>query len=127
MTNASNKVVSMGCDFAERTAVYSESIIRFLLTVRRNEINGPLIKQLVRSASSIGANYLEADEAGSKKEFTYRISLCCREARETQYWIRLLVTAAPECKEQATTHWQEARELTLIFAAIHRKSKNSEK
>ncbi len=118
---------SEGFDLAERTAIYSESIIEFLLKIRRNEVNGPLIRQLVRSATSIGANYLEADEAGSRKEFIYRISVCCREARETQYWLRLVAKAAPAFKEEARKHWQEAKELTLIFATIYRKSKSSKK
>jgi four helix bundle protein len=76
---------------------------------------------LIRSATSIGANYVEADEAGSKKEFAYRISVCRREARETQYWLRMIVAAKPELKDQARCLWREAKELVLILAAIHRK------
>jgi four helix bundle protein len=82
----------------------------------------PLISQLVRSATSVGANYLEADEAGSKKEFRYRISICRREARETQYWLRMIVTAVPELRDEARKLWQESRELVLILSSIHRKS-----
>jgi four helix bundle protein len=110
-------------DLAERTALFGEAVIQFVRGIRRDEINGPLIRQLVRSATSIGANYNEADEAGSKKEFRYRISVCCREARETQYWLRMIAAACPESKQDARTQWLEANELTRIFGAIHRRSK----
>jgi len=114
-------------DLAERTAFFGEAILGFVLQVRRDDVRGPLIRQLVRSATSIGANYMEADEAGTKKEFRYRISVCCREARETQYWLRMIAAASPNHKQVARKHWQEARELTLIFGAIHRKSKPTAK
>ncbi|MEM6798655.1 MAG: four helix bundle protein [Planctomycetota bacterium] len=95
----------------------------FVRKVRRDDVNGPLICQLVRSSTSIGANYAEADEAGTKKEFRYRISVCVRESRETQYWLRMLAAACQACCDEARVHWQEAKELTLVFAAIHRKSR----
>jgi four helix bundle protein len=91
-------------DLAERTATFGEAVIAFVLTVRRNDVTGPIIRQLIRSATSIGANYTEADESGSKKEFRYRISVCCREARETQYWLRMLAAADPSAKDDARRH-----------------------
>jgi four helix bundle protein len=109
-------------NLAERTADFGERTIRLVQTVRRNPIVSPLISQLVRAATSIGANYVEADEAGSKKEFRYRISLCRREARETQYWLRMISTADPTLKDPARRLWTEARELVLILETIHRKS-----
>src|SRR3954451_13344601 len=109
-------------DLAERTARFGEEIIRFSKSVKQSAITSPLIRQLVRSATSIGANYVEADEAGSKKEFRYRISVCKRETRETQYWLRMVVAAKPELRDQARTLWREAKELVLILAAIHRKA-----
>src|SRR3954470_9845749 len=109
-------------DLAERTAVFGEQVIRFSRSMRLDSVTMPLISQLVRSATSIGANYVEADEAGSKKEFTYRISICRREARETQYWLRMIVAARPDLKDQARDLWREAKELVLILAAIHRKA-----
>jgi four helix bundle protein len=112
-------------DLAERTAQFGEAVIQFVRGIRRDDLNGPLIRQLVRSSTSVGANYTEADEAGSNKEFRYRISVCCREARETQYWLRMLAAACPEIKSEARTHWAEANELTRIFGAIHRRSKPS--
>src|SRR3954466_627948 len=109
-------------DLDERTAKFGEDIIRFSRTVRRGAVTFPLISQLVRSGTSIGANYVEADEAGSKKEFTYRISICRREARETQYWLRMIVAATPDVKVRARALWRESKELVLILSAIHRKA-----
>ena len=112
-------------DLSERTARFGESIIGFSLGIERNAVTRPLISQLVRSATSIGANYGEADEAGSRKEFRYRISLCKREARETKHWLRMLVSAVPSTRESARAFWKEADELTRIFASIHRSSEKS--
>ncbi len=99
----------------------------FVFGIDCDDVRGPLVRQLVRSATSIGANYMEADEAGTKKEFRYRISVCCREAKETQYWLRMIAAAAPDHKQKARTHWQEAHELTLIFGAIYRNSRTASK
>lgn len=109
-------------DLEERTAAFGESVIVFCLPLVRTAITKPLISQLVRSSSSIGANYCEADEAATKREFRYRISLCRRESRETKHWLRMLVAAIPDAKEGARILWKEANELTKIFAAIHRNS-----
>ena len=114
-------------DLAERTAVFGETVIRFVRGLHRDDVSGPLIRQLVRSATSVGANYAEADEAGSRKEFQYRISVCVRESRETQYWLRMIAAACPESKDLARRHWQEAKELTLVFGAIYRNSKPTAK
>ena len=107
----------------ERTAKFGEAIIRFLKQVPKNSISVPLVKQLVRSATSIGANYCEADDAHTNKEFKYRISICRKEARETMYWLRMIAAAAEQHRAAARIHWQEAKELNLIFSSILRKSK----
>ena len=127
MAETIQSVIPPRFDLEERTALFGEAVIGFVLKLRRDDIVGPLIRQLVRSATSIGANYTEADEAGTRKEFAYRISVCCRESRETQYWLRMLAAASPNSKEKARELWQEARELTLIFGAIYRKTKNPPK
>jgi four helix bundle protein len=77
---------------------------------------------MVRSATSVGANYCEADEAASRKEFKYRVSICCRESRETKYWLRMIAAAIAEKKIEARSLWKEADELNRIFAAIHRRT-----
>ena len=109
-------------DLTERTAVFGEAIIKFLKEVPANDITSPLIRQLIRSATSIGANYAEADESGTKKEFRHRISISKRESGETMYWLRMIATAVPPKKEEARQLWKEADELKRIFAAIHRNS-----
>jgi four helix bundle protein len=106
-------------DLEKRTAAFGESVIEFCQTVGRTAITKPLISQLVRSACRVGANYCEADESATKREFRYRISLCRREARETKHWLRMLVAASKESAETARVLWKEADELTRIFAAIY--------
>jgi four helix bundle protein len=107
-------------DLEDRTTRFAEAIIEFAKVIRTNAITEPLIKQLVRSGTSIGANYVEADDASSRKEFRYRIGICKRESRETKYWLRMVAKAAPEMAEQARPQWTEAKELHLIFAKIYR-------
>ena len=80
----------------------------------------PLISQLVRSATSVGANYAEANEAESRVDFAHKISICAKEARETGHWVRMIVGASPEHRAEARPIWREARELTLVFGAIVR-------
>ena len=109
-------------DLAERTAQFGEGIIALVRGIKLDAVTSPLVRQLVRSATSVGANYAEADEAGSKKEFRYRISVCNRESRETKHWLRMIAVAVPRLKDEARRLWKEAHELNLIFAAIFRKS-----
>lgn len=105
-------------DLEERTAKFGESIIEFSKKVITNEITKPLINQLIRSATSIGANYCEADDAESKKDFVHKIGICKKEARETKHWLRMLAVASPDLKEKIRELWVEAKELNLIFNAI---------
>lgn len=113
-------------DLEDRTAKFGETVIFFAKRIPTSLITQPLIPQLVRAATSVGVNWSEADDAGSKKEFRYRISICKREARETKHWIRMVVAAVPDLKDDARILWQEAKELHLIFAAIHRGKKASD-
>ena len=110
-------------DLEERTAKFGEAIIVFAKRIPVTEIARPLIGQLVRAATSIGANYVEADDADSKKDFRFKIGLTRRESRETKHWLRMVVTAVPELRDDARLLWQEAKELNLIFGAIRRRSK----
>jgi len=107
-------------DLEERTAVFAEKVIDFVSELERTAITLPLISQLVRSATSIGANYCEADDAESRKDFRHKIGICRKEARETKYWFRMIARAVPESKAAARPLWQEAKELHLIFCKILR-------
>jgi four helix bundle protein len=112
-------------DLEDRTTRFGEAIIDFAKAVPVSPITEPLLKQLVRAGTSIGANYAEADDAASRKDFRYRIGICKRESRETKYWLRMVAKAAPELAERARANWSEAKELHLIFARIFRgKSKD---
>lgn len=109
-------------DLEERTAVFGERVIDFAKEVPKNEITRPLISQIVRSGTSVGANYCEADDAVSNKEFRNKIATCKKEARETKHWCRMIVRAESGMREKAKPVWQEAKELHLIFSAILRKA-----
>ena len=83
MTNQTQNPNGKTYDLAERTAVFGENVVEFSKKLPRNEINRPLINQVVRSSTSIGANYMEADCADTKKDFKYKIGLCKKEAKES--------------------------------------------
>lgn len=110
-------------DLEERTARFGEAVIAFAKKLPQNPVSTPLISQLVRAATSIGANYCEADDAESKRDFRHKIALCRKESREAKHWLRMIAAAIPEAKDEARRKWQEAKELALIFAAIGRNTK----
>jgi four helix bundle protein len=105
-------------DLEERTAKFGENIIEFAKKIPKNSITLPLISQLIRAGTSIGANYCEADGADSKKDFVHKIGISKREARETKHWLRMIVKAVPALKDEAKILWREAQELNLIFSSI---------
>jgi four helix bundle protein len=107
-------------DLEERTARFGEAVIDFAKTIPRDAATNRLIGQLVGAATSVGANYVEADDAVSKKEFLKNIGTCRKEARETKHFLRMIVRAVPELKPEARKPWTEARELNLIFSKIWR-------
>jgi four helix bundle protein len=108
-------------DLEERTAQFGEAIIAFAKCVPQNVVTLPLIGQLVRAGTSVGANYCEADDSVSKKEFRYKIGICKKESRESKYWLRMVAAAADDTKQHGRVLWQEAKELHLIFCSIWRK------
>lgn len=123
MTNAQKKF-----DLEERTARFGENIIDFVGKIPKNEITRPLITQVVKSGTSVGANYCEADCAESKRDFEHKLGICKKEAKETKHWLRMIVKTASHLKDEARKLWQEANELQLIFISIVKKSrKNSVK
>jgi four helix bundle protein len=108
-------------DLEERTARFGEGIIAYARTLPVDEVTRPVVSQLVRAGTSVGANYCEADDADSRKDFKFKIGLCRREAKEAAYWLRMSVAAQPVAREKAKVLWKEAKELNLIFGAIRRK------
>jgi len=112
-------------DLEERTAKFGENVIMFSKKIPVNSITMSLITQLVKSATSVGANYCEADNAESRKDFKHKIGICKKEAKESKHWIRIMVKAVPEFREEAIPLWKEAKELTLIFNAIFISTSNN--
>ncbi len=111
-------------DLEERTAKFGEEAILFCKKIPKNSVTLSLINQLVRSATSIGANYCEADDAESSSDFKHKIGISKKEARETKHWLRMICVACPEIKAETAPLLQEAKELNLIFNAINNKLKN---
>ena len=109
-------------DLEERTAIFSENVINLSVKIKKDVVTIPIISQLVRAATSIGANYYEANGASSKKDFVNKIFICKKEAKETQYWLRIIVKADPDISDTCRVLWQEAKELAMIFSSIASKS-----
>ena len=105
-------------DLEERTARFGENVIDFVKTLPQDRVNNELISQIIRSSTSIGANYMEADGAESKKDFWHKIAICKKESKETKHWLRMIAHANPGKKDECKKLWNEARELTLIFSSI---------
>jgi four helix bundle protein len=105
-------------DLEERTAKFGESIIEFCMSLLQDAISRPLISQIIRSGTSIGANYMEANGASSPKDFRNKIYICKKESGETKYWLRMLAKRFPEKADQTKNLWKECQELTLIFQKI---------
>lgn len=109
----------------ERTAIFGEEVIKFCKSVNQDTINKPIINQLIRAATSVGANYMEANGASSKKDFANKIFICKKESQETKHWFRMFSQCNPEKKEELRKLWQEAQELTMIFQKITSSIRNN--
>ncbi len=114
-------------DLEERTANFGEVIIDFAKEIPVNPVTSRLISQLVGCGTSIGANYCEANDNISNKDFLLRVSTCRKEAHETQYFLRMIVRARPELGDTGRKLWREARSLNRIFSANWRKGKAGQK
>lgn len=110
--------VSKKYDLEERTAQFGELIIQFCKSLQQNDISKPLINQLLRSSTSIGANYLEANGASSKKDFRNKIYICKKESQETKHWLRMLLQCYPNQAKDIQNFSQECQELIMIFQKI---------
>ncbi|MCL5781855.1 MAG: four helix bundle protein [Patescibacteria group bacterium] len=123
MTNAIRKTSSNIYDLEERTAKFGENVIKYCNKVPKNDITRPIVNQLIRCGTSIGANYCEADDAESKADFKHKIGICKKESRETKHFLRMVAVAEPVYKDEARVLWSEANELNLIFNTIFHKVK----
>jgi len=109
-------------DLEERTTKFAEKVIDLCKKCPKNIITIPIIEQLLRAGTSIGANYCEANGAASKKDFKNKIFTCKKESKETKYWLRLLAKSCDEAKEDCRLLWKEAQEYTMIFSKIAAKT-----
>jgi len=122
-------------DLEERTLRFAKEVIGFIDTLPKTVANLEIMKQVIRSSGSVGANYIEANEALSKKDFTMRVKICRKEAKESRYWLRLIEVQGEnegqgenevqgentERKRQSLV--SEATELMKIFGSIVEKTK----
>ena len=99
-------------DLEERTARFGEAIIRFAKKIPQNPVNNRLIEQLVGAGTSVGANYCEADDGVSRKDFKNKIGSCRKEARETKFFLRMVATAEPSLKPEAAISGRKLRNCT---------------
>jgi len=116
-------IVKPKYDLEDRTLIFSKNILLFCRTLPQDAVTKPLLSQLVRSATSVGANYAEANGASSKKDFANKIFICKKEAKETMYWLDLLSSLFQERNQDIRLLHKENNELVRIFAKISSSSR----
>jgi len=108
----------MKFDLEDRTLKFAKNCMDLCKTLQKDIINLELIKQFIRAACSIGANYREANDTITKKDFLHKIAICRREAKESKYWLELLLHANSHLNKQMEPLIDEALQLARIFASI---------
>lgn len=108
----------------ERVVRFAEDIIDFCLTLPITSLNKRIIEQLIGSAGSVGANYMEATEAESRRDFRHKLSIAKKEVKEANHWLRLLSHSNPNYKDKIRSFWKEGHELLLIFSKSIKTSKS---
>ncbi len=108
-------------DLEERTLKFFRAVITLCKKLPKDVINVEIIRQLIRAAGSVGANYREANEAISKKDLGHRVKICRKEARESHYWLQSLLEANPSFRGEIEALVQESLELARIFTSIRNK------
>ena len=106
-----------------RTKGFSLNLIRFLQSLPKNYLGEALGRQLLKSGTSIGANYREANRAESKADFIHKLAIAEKEASETVYWLELILEGGIGTNQEAIRLMQEAKQLLAIFTAAGRTSK----
>ncbi len=106
-------------DLEERTMKFAQAIRSYLRTIKKKSDIQNDVQQLIRSSGSVGANYIEANDSLSKKDFLMRIRICLKEAKETEYWLKLIHDTYPDSNKLIMGQLiKEAHELRCIFAKI---------
>src|SRR3990167_2699354 len=109
-------------DLEDRTLIFAKQIINFCKNLPNNTINFKLIDQIIRSAGSIGANYREANDSLGKKDFIHRLRISRKEAKETTFWLELILEANPNLRDNIDKLIDESRQLRNILSSIITKS-----
>jgi len=123
MPNQPASNVSKTYDLEERTYEFARDVRAFVKRLPRTICNLEDVRQLVKSSGSIGANYIEANEKLSKKDFRLRLKIARKESKESRYWLRLVDCGdAKEMEASCAKLLQESTELLLIFSAILNKT-----
>ena len=123
MNQITNKTNNKNYDLEERTFKFAQDVIKYVRALPKTVSNIEIGKQLIRSGCSVGANYIEANEALGKKDFFMRIRICKKEAKESRYWFRLSEPNESQLKEKSRLI-QETNELMKIYGSIAEKAKN---
>ncbi len=110
-------------DLEERTLRFAKEVIEFVGVLSKTIANIEIMKQIIRSSGSVGANYIEANEALSKKDFAMRVKICRKEAKESRYWLRLIEVRKEDAEKGRQSLINEATELMKIFGSIVEKVK----
>lgn len=108
-------------DLEKRTLIFTKNIVDLINKLPKNPINQTFANQIIRSAGSVGANYREANDSLGKKDFFMRIKICRKEAKETSYWLELILHNNPLSKDTISLLLNESIELTKIFSSIAKK------
>ena len=110
-------------DLEERTLRFAKEVIKFVNTLPKTMANIETMKQIIRSSGSVGANYIEANESLSKKDFAMRVKICRKEAKESRYWLKLMEVKGEDAEKRKQSLISEATELMKIFGSIVEKTK----
>jgi len=108
----------------ERTMNYAISVRQYVKSLNKSQYNQDDMIQLIRSSGSVGANYIEANECLSKKDFIYRIKICLKEAKESRYWLKVIRKSNNIYQNEETNILiEESTQIIRIFSSIVNKSK----
>lgn len=111
--------VAEGPDLKRRTLLFSKSVIQFYVKLTRSTLDQTLGKQLLRSATSVGANYREACRSRSRQEFVAIMGISLKELEETSYWLELFDECLPSTDQEHLLYLtRETWELTAVFTSI---------
>lgn len=111
-------------DLEERTTNFGKKVVKLAKKIPVNSISTPIITQFVKAGTSVGANYCEANGAESGKDFFHKIGISKKEAKESKYWLEIILELIPELKPEVSELKKEAHELLLILSSIINKKKS---